>query len=98
MAERRPNEWRGFLWGAGGRSWRNDESDRDRLAAAIEAIHRLRDETDPVIAAAERLVQGALGDGHLWAAVGPLRDALDGVPSRLNPDTGELWRPSRARR
>lgn len=60
-------------------------------AALRSAIQRLRDETDPVIAAAERLTQDALGDGHLWAATRPLREALKRCPTRLDAN-GNLWR------
>ena len=67
---------------------RPDEvTDTDRLASALDAIRMLREESDPVIIAAQKLVQNALGDDALWAAVRPLKLALDGCPT-------ERWQPS----
>lgn len=59
-------------------------TDAERIGALEEAIRMLRDETDPVLAAAELLIQNALGDDVLWRATETLRDAQYGAASRLN--------------
>lgn len=76
----------GEAFNAGWRAGRADNGcELDRLGAAEAAIRTLRAESDPVVAAAQRLVRCALGDGTLWGAVIDLREAL----SRCPPSRGE---------
>jgi hypothetical protein len=58
-----------------------ETTDADRLASALWAIDMLHKESDPVIAAAQHLVQNALGDDVLWEAIRPLKLVLDRCPA-----------------